>query len=723
MNSKQYFFKLTQFLAQTTILIAIVSGLSAVAFAKGNNYQLNKVAQLNHGQNTSSDWQQLIVNPANTQQYFIIKRNGQMLLADSDMNPPYLLLDLSVHHPKASSFVKLTAIELHPNFSLRDQDGYGTFYTAHIETLNKSSKTKRIQEQSNEIELKFDAVLTQWQFSSSTYKKVDLKTNREVMRIAVPDSDMSIKQMSFNPYTKSWNEGFGLLYIALNGQGKWQEPLYSGVILRINPAKFGLRSFTVPNDNPYLKTTEIKDEIYLLGGQDIKQFIWPDKNSNALLLSHRYKNQSLLSLTSILNDWREGAPKKIIYQNDSIIADILMYRGRSLPFLRNKLLLLTTESHSWLINSLTIKLPFNKSMHLDNKVQQEWQFTDQQLTSESELKLSLNRDGEILVLDKIEGVVSHLFQEGLSTEALEAETIASDNIQSESTNNSYVFYIILIAIGIVFYWLKRNGFSAKSIVRKQFAHIELSESQLQIGLYHRHQRTTDTIIDLTDIKSCEVKLNEHAVNTISQQPGHGFNHAKEQDLRNIFATEKVDKMVDGKIRQVSLCFIDTNEKSYTVCLYMRKGSDRITKKTYSIVINDLIDWCWLIAEIINLDDTEKRKKKPITPPVSVVDSDEKNEKKVPLHEQAAVIRPATHEVMNDSQSSESGLPKEQLKVVEVDGNTENTEDNEVIAQSKTIDTDLVNALEKLVNLKQQGFLTQEEFIKAKENLMQSLFDD
>ncbi len=718
MNSKQFFFKSTQFLAKTAILIAIVIGLSAVTFAKGNNYQLNKVAQLNHDQNTSSDWQQLIINPANTQQYFIIKRTGQMLLADSDMNPPHLLLDLSIQHPKDSSFVKLTAVELHPNFSLRDQDGYGTFYTAHIETLNKSSKTKRIQEQNAEIELKFDAVITQWQFNSSTYKKVDLKTSREVIRIAVPDSNMNIKQMSFNPYTKSWNEGFGLLYIAVNGQEKWQKALYSGVVLRINPAKFGLRSFTVPNDNPYLKVNEIKDEIFLLGAQEIKQFIWPDKNSEDLLLSHHYKNQSLLSLTGTLNDWRESAPKKIIYQSDNSIADVLMYRGRSLPLLRNKLLLLTKENQSWLINSLNIKPPFNKSVNPANKVKQEWLFTEQQLTSDSELKFSLDRDGEILLLDKIGGVASHLIQENLGMESLEENRVVSNDIQPESTNNSYFFYIILIAIGVVLYWLKRNGFSAKSIVRKQFAHIELSESKLQIGLYHRHQRTTDTIIDLADIKSCEVKLNEHTINLISEQPGHGFNHDKEQDLRNIFAKEQVDKMIDGKIRQVSLCFNDTKERSYTVCLYMRKGSDRITKKTYSIVIDDIIDWCWLIAEIINFDETEKRQK-PITPPVSIVEIDEQSKNEVPLHAQAAVIRPATHQAITPTQNTEADLPQEQLKVVEVNVNAES---DEVVGQSKTIDTDLVNALEKLVNLKQQGFLTQEEFIKAKENLMQGLFD-
>ena len=42
--------------------------------------------------------------------------------------------------------------------------------------------------------------------------------------------------------------------------------------------------------------------------------------------------------------------------------------------------------------------------------------------------------------------------------------------------------------------------------------------------------------------------------------------------------------------------------------------------------------------------------------------------------------------------------------------------------NNTINTELVYALEKLVDLKKQGFLTLEEFTKAKENLISSLFE-
>ena len=715
MKSKWHFFSFTRFLAYIVVLITAFSMCSISVFSAENDYQFNQIVQLEHTQLDTSKWQQLVPDPSNSQQYFIINNTGQMYLVDS-MNKTHEVLDLYINQQEDSSVIKLTAIELHPNFSLRDQVGYGTFYTAHLEVLDKDSRIIRIQEHSKELELKFDAVITQWQFSSYTHKKVDLETKREVVRIAVPDNNIYIKQISFNPYIKTWNDGFGLLYIALNGQEKWRKPLYSGVILRINPAKFGLRSFTVPNSNPYLHNDEIKDEIYLLGAQNIKQFIWPDKNDDYILLSHQYNNKNLLSVARGQNDWRKHDPKKILYKNDSIIHDMLTYRGRELPQLRNKLLLLKKENQQWLVESLSIKPAVNENMNAENKSQQEWVYTLLQFTNDSEINLGSNRDGEILVLNKSAGAVFQIYQESVDEQVvLNQETYAIET-QRSSWNGFFTYFIIVIIFGAVFYWLKRHRYSAKSVVRKQFAHIGLSESQLQIGLYHRHQSSTDTIIDIADIVSCEVKLNEQTINVINQQDEHGFNQGKEQDLRNVLVKEQVDKMVEGKVRQVSLLFTDTNDKNYTVCLYMRKGSDRITKKTYSVVIDDLIDWCWLIAKKINSNSTGKRNKKLILATTSSANALEESQATASLHSQAAAIRSATHDVVESLQNQEESNPKENIVAADF------TESTNYVPPNNIVDTELVNALEKLVDLKQQDFLTQEEFTKAKENLMKSLFD-
>ena len=718
MNSKRHFFNSTRYIARIAVFISVFSLLTVTVFAKDSHYQLNKIAQLNNVQGESSQWLQLVTHPNNTQQYFIINKTGQMYFVD-DMDKLHPVLNLSANYPKDPSLIKLTAIELHPNFALRNQPGYGTFYTAHLEVLDKKIRTKRIQERSNELTLKFDAVITEWKFSSANYQKIDLNTKREVLRIAVPDNNMTIKQMSFSPFTKSWNDGFGLLYVALNGEEKWQKPLYSGVILRINPAKFGLRSFTVPISNPYLKESTVKDEIYLLGGQNIKQFIWPDKNSDDILVSHRYKGKSLLSLINGQNDWRDSGPKNILYQGGNSIEDALLYRGSFLPYLRNKLLLLTQENQRWFIESINVKPLVNKGVSVENKPQQEWQFTAQQIANKTEISFSHNRDGEVLILDKTAGTIFQMSQENATITAPAKKKVNISQNQEESSNSIVIIFIVMIAIGVVGYFFKRNKFSAKAIVRKQFAHLELSESQQQIGLYHRHKNSIDTIVDITDIVICEVKLNDITINVISHEAGHGFNHDKEQDLRDIFEKEQIEKMIDGKIRQISLSFTDIHEKNYIVCLYMRKGNDRVTKKTYSVVIDDLIDWCWLIATKINADETKTRNKKPVISSEPVVDSAEQKHNQTSLYNQPAAIQPTTHESIQAQQSLEDDLPHEQTETIKAN---ENIEVAKQPNQNNTIDTELVNALEKLVNLKQQGFLTHKEFTKAKENLMQSLFD-
>ena len=706
MNSKKNALRHTQLTVRTVAFLSVISLFFFVAVAKENHHYFNELVQINHMHTDVTHWQQLVINPSNNQQFFIINTKGQMLLVD-DMKNVTPVLDINTKNQDVDGTIKLTAIELHPNFALRDQPGYGTFYTAHIETLDKQSKTKRIQENNNELSLKFDAVITEWQFSSINYQKVDLNTKREVVRIAVPNNSMTIQQMSFSPHTKSWNDGFGLLYIALNGDEQRSEPLYSGVILRINPTKFGLRSFTIPNSNPFLKNHEIRDEIYLLGAQNIKQFIWSDRSSKNLLVSHQYNDRFMLSLVSSKGDWREKSPNNVIYQGEIPIYDILMYRGRGLAHLRNKLLILTNENQTWFVKSLKVKISVSATLSPENNPELEWQFNPQQLASENDVSFSRDFNGEVLMLDNTLGMIFQLPQESTAPKVPLPVSAAPTENSEKSTNNLFFLLFIFFVVGSILYFIiKRNTVSAKAIVRTRFAQLELSESQQQIGLYHRHKNTPDIIIDIIDIKMCEVMLNDTTISLIDRQVGQGFDNDKEQALRTIFTKEKVDKMIEGKMRQITLSLTDVHHKNYIICLYMRKGSDRVTKKSYSIVVEDLIDWCWLIASKINPDATEQRKEKPIISTKPLPDKLVQEQEKNSLHAHASVNKQATQPVLK-VQTKDADLSDESGVRIE---------------KQNAIDTNLVDALEKLVNLKQEGFLTEEEFTKAKENLMSSLFD-
>ena len=181
-------------------------------------------------------------------------------------------------------------------------------------------------------------------------------------------------------------------------------------------------------------------------------------------------------------------------------------------------------------------------------------------------------------------------------------------------------------------------------------------------------------------------------------------------------------MIDDKIRQVNLSFTDIHTKNYVVCLYMRKGSDRVTKKAYSAVIDDLIDWCWLIATTLNPDDTGMRKKKSAISPTERKNIVDQKSHTASLHEQAASNRLSAYkniQALDDPSGDDVKRTNDSSEQVALNKNIATVDK---VQQNKVVDTVLVNALEKLVELRKQGFLTQEEFTEAKKNVLGSLSD-
>ena len=723
MNFKRFLNHANHFITRAFVLVVhFFITLSFTAFSNTYNYQLVDVAQVEHQSIPQLNWQTLIANPSNKKQHFLIRESGQIHLIDDDEINPNAILDMGAFQQKNSSLFKLTAVELHPNFSLRDQIGYGIFYTAHIENVDKREKIKRLQGQGGEVKLFADAVITEWKFNSVNYQTVDVSAKREVLRVGVPNHSVVIKQMSFNPYVKSWNEGFGLLYVALSGNKEQSDPLYSGVILRIKPEKFGLRSFSVPDNNPYIKNSHINDAIYLLGGQSIQQFIWPEKNSEEILIAHQYDNNEQLSLTNGQNDWRKSSVEKVLYQSHDAVHGMLMYRGRELPLLRSKLLLLRRNGAYWNVDSLA----FSDSQHNREQVMSEleWTIKAKKLPAKNKIILSNNHYGEVLLLERNTNVLFRLTQQVSMTENAVVEDRNENTIKEHfPTRNILIFFIIVMILGAVYYWFIRSGDSVKRIVRQQFSSLEISESGQQIGLYRRHQSNTEVIIDISNLVSSEIKLNDYSINVVNTEIGHGFTNDKDQSLRAIFTNEKIDKMVDGKVRQISLYLTDSHKNKYAICLYMRKGSNRITKKPYTQVINELIDWCWLVSEKINSGNTDSR-----TVRAKVVARESTSTMPNNLsHQQVGEIRPATKEIDSPNVALAAGVLSSTLKVVSEENRATDyiSEDsNEIqgqVNQSGVINTELVNALEKLVNLKQEGFLTEDEFSKAKENLLKDIF--
>jgi len=322
-----------------------------------NHFLLQKVAQAPLVTNNNGNWLQLFEQPGNSQHYYLANTQGQIYQFEQDTQKnTALLLDLPRFLPE-KSVLHLNAFSLHPNFSKLDQAGYATFYTAHVEKSSDDSKEKRLHESSVSSALNFDAVITEWKLT--TEKQINPSKTREVLRIAIPSSEKGIKQLSFNPYSKSWHEDFSQLYISLSQSEKLKQyPLYSGAILRIHPQKSANESYTVSHSNPYYANDKIEKTLYLLGAGNIEQFIWPQQHSPRLLISHQYGStdtiKHLLSYSDGGDDWREHPPKASIYHTKEPLAanSLLLYRGQNAPALRNKLLLLTQNKQQWQLNSL-----------------------------------------------------------------------------------------------------------------------------------------------------------------------------------------------------------------------------------------------------------------------------------------------------------------------------------------------------------------------------------
>ena len=137
---------------------------------------------------------------------------------------------------------------------------------------------------------------------------------------------------------------------------------------------------------------------------------------------------------------------------------------------------------------------------------------------------------------------------------------------------------------------------------------------------------------------------------------------------------------------------------------------------------------WFIGEKVNPDNTDKRKVESIVLPKEKTESKSTKNHKTSLHNQAADIRRVTHQMDNVSPLLATDVSPLKLNVVNKNihsadlAGEESSGVHTQVHQSSTIDTELVNVLDKLVNLKQKGFLTMEEFSKAKNKLLKSLLE-
>jgi len=654
--------------------------------ARVQSQEISHLVLANLSLHNDTTWRHILPIPS-TNDYLLVDQQGHFHRLDNGVisqEPFFSLTDIS------TNATALTSIVFHPNFSLRDQVGFHTFYTAHVEPLNTKRRYLRVEDTS--ATLSHDVIVTEWKTLNKT---IDAESRRELIRIGVPSEQSHIKQLAFSPFTKSWSDDFGYLYLALNqGEAYQTLPLYSGAVLRIDPTKFGLRNYTVPTSNPFIKQDDMANELFIVGLQKIEQFTWPHKDNHSLLASHRYKQQQQLTLIQPSDDFRQNAPKKVLYQSNELIApnSLISYRGRQLAHLWGTSLFLKPNNGQWALHSLA--MPNINQQKPTPTIQ--WQLQSN-ASDPSQLAIMTNEEDEVFVFDASSSLLNQLSipDKNVNNHGADTQTNKPD---SEST--SFTLYTLLIIIGTSLFiflavFVRKKSLSARFIVNQQFSRLQISESQQHLALFKRHEKEAKLELDINSIVLCSLTLNKNPLLTISAE--HPITNNKEAAVRGKFNNERREKMITARLRQLNVELTDNSGHVYPVCAYLRKGDNRITRKKFGEIIEEILDLCWLLSQ--NLSQTENRSHVPVQVP----------EKKV-------LLKPVKHKQSNAHQAKQKAQPT--LSTTEQTiKNTQDAHPSMSHEQSDTIDTDLVNALEKLAKLKEQGVLTEEEFAQAKQKVM------
>lgn len=692
---------LALFIVKITFITVLI--YTAVVPARVQSQELSHIALANLSLHNDTTWQHILPIPS-TNDYLLVDQQGhfyQLIDGAIAQESFFSLTDIS------TNATALTAIVFHPNFSLRDQIGFHTFYTAHVEPLNTKRRYLRVEDTS--ATLNHDVIVTEWKTLNKT---IDLESRREVMRIGVPSEQSHIKQLAFSPFTKSWNDDFGYLYLALNQDEAHQMlPLYSGAVLRIDPKKFGLRNYTVPTSNPFIKQDDIANELLVIGLQHIEQFTWPHKDNHSFLALHHYKQQQQLTLIQPNDDFRQTAPKKVLYKSDDLIApnSLISYRGRKLAHLWSTSLFLKSNNGRWALHSLAMP-----NINDQNPVPTiQWQLQSSS-SAPSSLTIMANEEDEVFVFDASTSLLNQLSipDEKLSSHGADTQTSKPDN---EST--SFILYALLTIIGttlfvLLAFFIRKKSLSARYIVNQQFSRLQISESKQHLALFKRHEKEAELELDVSNIVLCSLTLNKNSLLTISVE--HPITNSKEVDVREKFNNERREKMMTGRLRQLNVELTDNNGHIYPICAYLRKGDNRITRKKFGEIIEEILDLCWLLSQ--NLVQTEQRSHVPVQVPEKKVllKSVKHSQNKTKLATEEA---PATVSTKEQTTGKLTDINQPSATPSTMNKNVGETEPSPNHEQFDTIDTNLVNALEKLAKLKEQGVLTEEEFAQAKQKVM------
>lgn len=652
-----------------------------VTFAE--QYQLKLIADFNQLNDVSSNssWLDPLASPIDGE-FFIARNNGLVyLLGGNKQDKQKIVLNLPQEFKQSASFV-LTAMSLHPSFMLPEEAGYATFYTAHTTEFNTQKYTNQITLLDNNFDFALETVITAWKYDFDN-QTIEANTQREVLRIPITSQENAIQQLSFEPYLKPWNADYGQLYFSLGYIKELKDQaLYSGSILRISPLLFGSRNYTVSQANPFLKEPEINDEIVVMGGQNIDKFFWAKYSYESIFVQHiNSEQQQGLSKAKIGVNLSDQTQTVNFGPQPDEMSSTMLYQGRNVLHLRNKMVFFSLLDNQWQLFSIGLE-----SLNTDSP-KFEVAISFEGISPSSFLTVHQDIQNEIIVFDKNQ---NRLYSLQSTPEKMVKEDVSESSTADFGAQYLVLFICLLTLLfsGLIFIYRKNSTYKlAIYPLDKGYVRFEYQLRKDTILLFKINHKKAHKTLYLKDISCCEILLNNDSISIIDDKPENTISNKIEAEIRANFTKEQSKTMFEGQTRQIEIKLSDMNG-SYTICLYLRKGNNRVTGTKYYRAVDILIDLCWIISKRLN-SQTETR----IAPVVAFARPN-------------LSLKTSTTVNKNDT---DNNLPKSKQSETNFE---EPTTSDKVTQQS-----DVVEALEKLVKLHKQGYLTDEEFSLAKSNLL------
>ena len=699
------------------MLISFVA-LTTSLLSKADEYRITQLATIESAKITPDDesdspLRTVVTNPFDSGQIITANEDGVVSLFDIKRQQSEAL---AITNSQDKS--QLISIALHPNFTQKNELGYATLFTSHIEPKRIRGRAITRIDDSNEDaaqNLARDAVIYAWQFSVNNNLIPMSAKKREVFRISVEPNSDGISNMRFNPYVKPWQDNFGVMYISVNRAFlSIEENDSSNAILRFRPEKFGLKSYTLV-DNGITPDDNTHSAILIGNLGRISYFTWNKHNENHLQIAIDTPPSIVLvevPYGQLVPDLTQVRP---LFQlkSSEVSQAFLTYHEKAISQLRHHLLYLIKRNDAWELTALNANQQVG-SVFL-------WQLPFDIMSDNGNYSLLANRTGNLMLVDFESRHLFSITSHGSNgTQAVEQNT---SEPATESTDTSLLWLLFIpVCGGLFIFWQHSQKTKSRKLLRRKYARFTFDENAGEVRLFKRHAKGIDATLPVKTLSECKIVLNSKEVLCLSSSDAQGFDTPKETALNKLFIEEKRRKMIGDEVRKVEVIFVG-DDISCECCVYLREGNQRYTKAKFADICEYLIDWCWFYSTQVNPAATGKRKIKPkLETPVKIPAKPKlpvnKTESSATSQTNDAAPAPLNKHRTQSDLTAQTDSPQTKVAMVsETPGVAPNTGASR---ENSALDSQIIESLDKLSRLKQQGHLTEEEFNKAKAKLLRDL---